>query len=303
MTAQKQRENVAIACEELAPIANRNELVLCHGNGPQVGLLALQAAAYETEAQLPSYPLDVLGAQTEGMIGYLLELELGNRLPFERPLTTVLTMVEVDPTDPAFKDPTKFIGPVYARADADALAASKGWTFKRDGEAYRRVVPSPKPQRIFELRQIGWLLEKGSVVICGGGGGIPTMYTVDRKLTGIEAVIDKDHASGLLARDLRADWFVMATDVDGVYVDWGKPGQRAIGRVHPDALLDLASTFPAGSMGPKVAAACDFVRATGRKAGIGGLTSIDEMLAGERGTIVTTEVQGIEFRTASNMAA
>jgi carbamate kinase len=303
MTAEKQRQNVGMACEELAPIALANELVLCHGNGPQVGLLALQAAAYETQAALPSYPLDVLGAQTEGMIGYLIELELGNRLPPGRFLTTVLTLVEVDPQDPAFTNPTKFIGPVYTQADADALAAAKGWTFKRDGEAYRRVVPSPAPRRVFELRQIEGLLEHGSVVICGGGGGIPVMRSPSGAMTGIEAVIDKDHCSGLLARELDADWFVMATDVDSVYVDWGTPAQRAIGRVHPDRLLEIAASFPAGSMGPKVFAACEFVRATGKHAGIGGLTSIDEMMAGERGTIVTNDVQGIEFRPATQLAA
>jgi len=302
-TADKQRENVRIACEELAPIAEGNELVLCHGNGPQVGLLALQASAYETQAHLPSYPLDILGAQTEGMIGYMLELELGNHLPFERPLATILTMVEVDPDDVAFNNPTKFIGPVYNQTDALDLGAAKGWIFKRDGDAYRRVVPSPRPQRIFQQRQIGWLLEQDCVVICGGGGGIPTMYSESGYLRGIEAVIDKDHVSGLLAKGIHADWFVMATDVDGVYVDWGTPTQRAIVRANPDALLEIAASFPAGSMGPKVIAACEFVKATGKKAGIGGLTSIDEMLAGKRGTIVTTEVEGIEYRAASSMAA
>ena len=303
MTAEKQRENVRIACEELAPIAMSNELVLCHGNGPQVGLLALQAAVYESQAHLPSYPLDVLGAQTEGMIGYMIELELGNSLSFSRTLTTVLTMIEVDPTDAAFSNPTKFIGPVYGEVEAKELATRNAWTFKRDGDAFRRVVPSPKPQRVFELQQIAWLLERGSVVVCGGGGGIPVMRGADGSFTGIEAVIDKDHASGLLARELDAEWFVMATDVDGDYLDWGKPEQRAIGRVHPDALLEVASHFPAGSMGPKVVAACEFVKATGNQAGIGGLTSIDEMMAGERGTIVTNKVDGIEFRTASQLAA
>jgi carbamate kinase len=299
MTAEKQRENVRIACDELAPLADQNELVICHGNGPQVGLLALQASAYETESHLPSYPLDILGAQTEGMIGYLIELELGNRLPFERPLATVLTMVEVDANDPAFKTPTKFIGPVYNQEQAVTLGKEKGWTFKVDGPSFRRVVPSPRPLRIFELRQIAWLLEKGCVVICGGGGGIPTMYAGDRQLTGVEAVIDKDHASGLLAKDLDADWFVMATDVDGVYLDWGKPTQRAIGRVNPDTLLGMLDQFPAGSMGPKVVAACEFVKATGNRAGIGGLTSIDEMIAGERGTIVTPEVSDMELKAAA----
>ena len=297
MTAEAQFENVSAACAELAPIAAANELVLCHGNGPQVGLLALQAAAYELEAHLPSYPLDVLGAQTQGMIGYMLELELGNLLPFDRPLATLLTMIEVDPEDPAFRDPTKFIGPMYKKEEADKLAGEKGWTFKQDGDGFRRVVPSPRPKRIFEQRQIEWLLEKGAVVICGGGGGIPTMYLPGRKLKGVEAVIDKDHASGLLARDVSADWFVMATDVEAVCVDWGKPTQRAIGRAHPDELLKITDQFPAGSMGPKVVAACEFAKATGKNAGIGGLTDVAEMIAGERGTIVTTSVAGIEYRT------
>jgi carbamate kinase len=230
------------------------------------------------------------------MIGYLLELELGNLLPFERPLATVLTMIEVRSDDPAFENPTKFIGPMYGEQASEALALSKGWTFKRDGDGYRRVVPSPKPQRIFELNQIKWLLERGCVVICGGGGGIPTRYVDGHQLVGVEAVIDKDHASGLLARDVGADWFLMATDVDAVYLDWGKPTQRAIGRVNPHVLKGMLDQFPAGSMGPKVTAACDFAIETGHRAGIGGLSDINEMLASERGTIVTNEVESIEYR-------
>ena len=238
----------------------------------------------------------MLGAQTQGMIGYLLELELGNMLPIERPLASVLTMIEVDPADPAFKDPSKFIGPVYNEPDAQALAQRKGWTFKADGTAFRRVVPSPKPRRIFELRQIEWLLEKGCVVVCAGGGGIPTHYTEDHKLNGVEAVIDKDLASDLLAKELKADWFVMATDVDGLYVDWGKPNQRSVRIANPDALEELSKEFPAGSMGPKVLAACDFVKATGKRAAIGNLTDVAEMIVGGRGTIVTNEIEGIQFR-------
>jgi carbamate kinase len=295
MSAEKQRENVALAASQLAPIAEGNELVVSHGNGPQVGLLALQAAAYEREAHLPSYPLDILGAQTQGMIGYLLELEIGNLLPFERPLATIVTMIEVDEHDPAFDEPTKFIGPVYTRDEAETLRGEKGWTFKPDGEAHRRVVPSPRPQRIFELRQIRWLLEHGCVVICAGGGGIPTTYQEGRRLVGVEAVVDKDHASGLLARELNADRFVMATDVDAAYVDWGEPSQRAIARAHPDALLRLAGQFPTGSMGPKVASACEFVQSTGRPASIGALTDIQQMLDGMKGTLVTMDASGVEF--------
>jgi carbamate kinase len=295
MTSENQRENVRLACKELAPIASAHELVVSHGNGPQVGLLALQGAAY---TKVPTYPLDVLGAETQGMIGYLVEQELGNLLPFEKPLASLLTMIEVDPDDPAFQDPTKPIGPVYNRAAAEEMAHERGWIFKPDGNAFRRVVPSPKPKRIFELRQIKWLLEHGCVVICAGGGGIPTMYRAERQLAGVEAVIDKDHASGLLARDLEADYFVMATDVDAVCVDFGKPSQRAIHRAHPDAILEYSAQFPVGSMLPKVVAACDFARATGHRAAIGALKDIREMLAGEAGTIVSTQVAGIEFRAA-----
>ena len=218
MTAENQRRNVRIAAEALAPIAREHQLVITHGNGPQVGLLALQGAAYD---KVETYPFDVLGAETEGMIGYVIEQELGNLLPFERPFATLLTMIEVDPADPAFSDPTKFIGPTYDKPDADRVAAEKGWTFKPDGDKWRRVVPSPLPKRVFELRPIRWLLERNTVVIAAGGGGIPTMYEPgkERHLIGVEAVIDKDFASELLARELEADLFIMLTDADAVYVD------------------------------------------------------------------------------------
>ena len=261
----------------------QHQLVLAHGNGPQVGLLALQASAYK---DVEAYPLDVLGAQTEGMIGYMIEQELGNLLPFEVPFATILTMVEVDPNDPAFQNPTKFVGPVYDEGDADRLKAEKGWVFKLDGDKWRRVVPSPLPKRIFEIRPVKWLLEKGTVVICAGGGGIPTMYDPDKQrwLTGIEAVIDKDLASELLAREVDADLLVIATDVDGVYLDWGKPEQRRLGWITPEELR--AYPFPAGSMGPKVAAAVQFVEKTGKRAAIGSLADIEKIVAGEAGTNV-----------------
>ena len=283
LTAEAQRGNVRAAAPALAAVAWAHQLVLTHGNGPQVGLLALQVAAYrEDEAS----PLDVLGAQTEGMIGYVLEQELGNLLPFEVPFATLLTMVEVDPADPAFRDPTKFVGPVYDRADADRLAADHGWVFKRDGDRWRRVVPSPEPKRIFEIRPIRWLLDKGAVVICAGGGGIPTMYdaSADRTLVGVEAVIDKDLASELLAREVDADLFVMVTDVDGVYEGWGTPEQRLLRRVTPDELRQRA--FAAGSMGPKVEAAARFVEHTGKRAAIGGLGEVQRVVAGNAGTQV-----------------
>jgi carbamate kinase len=283
MTAEVQRSNIRQASPALAAVAEKHQLVLSHGNGPQVGLLALQAAAY---ADVDPYPLDVLGAETEGMIGYVLEQELGNLLPFEVPFASLLTMIEVDPNDPAFDDPTKFVGPVYDKDEADRLAAAKGWAFKRDGDAWRRVVPSPLPKRIFEIRPIRWLLEKGAVVICAGGGGIPTMYDPEkeRTLVGVEAVIDKDLASELLARDVEADLFVMVTDVEGVFVDWGTPRQRMLERVTPNELH--ARAFAAGSMGPKVSAAARFVEHTGKRAAIGGLADIEAIVEGTAGTQV-----------------
>jgi carbamate kinase len=281
MTADVQRTNVRIAAQALAPVSRDHQLIITHGNGPQVGLLALQAHAY---AGVDPYPLDVLGAETEGMIGYMLEQELGNLVPFEVPLATLLTMVEVDPADPAFGNPTKFVGPVYDRPDADRLEQEKGWTFKQDGDKWRRVVPSPLPKRIFEIRPITWLLDKGAIVICAGGGGIPTAYAPGgtRKLGGIEAVIDKDLSSELLARELNADLFVMATDVGGVYLDFGTPNQRMLGRVTAAELTE--HPFPAGSMGPKVAAAIQYVQLTGKRAAIGALADIEGIVAGEKGT-------------------
>jgi carbamate kinase len=294
MTAENQRRNVCVAARALAPIAAEHQLVVGHGNGPQVGLLALQGAAY---SQVETYPLDVLGAQTEGMIGYMIEQELGNLMPFERPFATILTMVEVDPADPAFKNPTKFIGPVYSRPEADRLAAEKAWIFKPDGDKWRRVVPSPEPKRIFELRPIKWLLEKNTIVIAAGGGGIPTMYGLDgdRQLSGVECVIDKDFASELLARTLDADVFAMLTDAEAVYTDWGKPTQKAILRASPAALAALP--FAAGSMGPKVEAACRFAAATGKKAVIGALADLARIIAGEAGTTVSAKESGIVYST------
>jgi len=283
MTAGNQRANVQVAADALARVAGKHQLVVSHGNGPQVGLLALQAEAYR---DVEAYPLDILGAETQGMIGYLLEQELGNRLPFEVPLATVLTMVEVDPADPAFDDPTKFVGPIYDEETARQLATDKGWVVKPDGASWRRVVPSPRPKRIFELRPTKWLLDHGAVVICAGGGGIPTMYAPgkERQLVGVEAVVDKDLASSLLARELDADLFVMATDVDGVYEDFGKPTQRRIESITPAQLA--AKEFAAGSMGPKVSAAAEFASATGKRAAIGSLEQIDGLVEGTAGTSI-----------------
>jgi carbamate kinase len=289
MTIATQRAHIAAACEALASVAVEHDLVISHGNGPQVGLLSLQAAAYDVES---SYPFDVLGAQTEGMIGYLIEQELGNRLPFDKPLATLLTMTEVDPDDPAFADPTKFVGPVYSAEQAAELARSHGWVVKPDGDRWRRVVPSPSPIRILEIRPIEWLLAHGCVVVCAGGGGIPTMYRHGtRTLIGVEAVIDKDRASAVLAREIKADLLVILTDTDAVYLDWGTPRARAITDADPRAIAALA--FAAGSMGPKVSAAAEFARATGRDALIGALPQLQELLAGTAGTRISPRAFGL----------
>lgn len=284
LTASNQRKNAKIAARALAPLAREHQLVVSHGNGPQVGLLALQAAAYSDEP----YPLDVLGAQSEGMIGYMVEQELGNLLPFEQPFATILTMVEVERDDPAFGHPTKPIGPVYTRQEAEHLAEERGWSVAADTGGWRRVVPSPRPRRIFEIRPIRWLLEKGVIVICTGGGGIPTMYDEDGEtLIGVEAVIDKDLASALLAHQLDADFLVMATDVEGVYEGWGTPEARLLRRVTPRELRER--DFATGSMGPKVEAARRFVEVSGGRAAIGALADVPRMVAGEAGTLITAE--------------
>jgi carbamate kinase len=283
MTTAVQRRNIQIAAQALAPLAAQHSLIVVHGNGPQVGLLSLQAESYHGAEP---YPLDVLDAGTQGMIGYLVQQELRRVLPPERPVVTVLTMITVDPDDPAFANPTKFVGPVYAQQDADALRKDKGWTFRQDGAAWRRVVPSPEPQQIIEIEPISWLLEHGSVVVCAGGGGIPTMRNSSAagELSGVEAVIDKDLAGELLSENVGADLFVMATDVDGVYLDWGTPAQRKLGQVTPEDLTGLP--FAAGSMGPKVDAAVRFVAKTGQRAAIGALADIPGIVAGTAGTNV-----------------
>ena len=294
LSAENQRANARVACKALAPVALEHELVISHGNGPQVGLLALQGSAY---TEVDPYPLDLLGAQTEGMIGYLIQQELGNELPQEKRLASLLTLIEVDPADPAFGDPTKPIGPIYSEEESKKLAEEKGWVFKPDGDSFRRVVPSPLPRRIFGIEPVSWLLEHDAVVICAGGGGIPVMYTDDavpagKQLVGVEAVIDKDLASALLAKDLKADALAIVTDVDAVYMDWGTPDQRAIRRATPEALM--GTEFAAGSMGPKVRAACSFVEETGGLAAIGSIEHTPALLRGEAGTIVTRDAHGLE---------
>jgi len=291
LTAENQRMNIRVATQQIAKIVPGNELVVAHGNGPQVGLLSLQASAYTAVAP---YPLDVLGAETEGMIGYIIEQELGNLLPIEVPFATLLTQVEVDGNDPAFQHPSKPIGPVYSKEEAERLAKEKGWNIAPDGDKFRRVVASPKPKRIFEIRPIKWLLEKGSIVICAGGGGIPTMYDKDGQLQGVEAVIDKDLCSALLAEQLESDLLVIATDVNAAFVDWGKPTQKAIAQAHPDEMEKLG--FAAGSMGPKVQAACTFARNTGKVAVIGSLEDIENIVNGNAGTRISSATPGILYK-------
>jgi carbamate kinase len=295
LTADNQRDNARVACRNLAPLAAEHDLVISHGNGPQVGLLALQSSAYK---EVDPYPLDLLGSQTEGMIGYVIQQELGNELPIDRQLATLLTQIEVDPADPAFGDPTKPIGPVYDEAEAGALAEEKGWAFRPDGDKMRRVVPSPLPKQIYGIEPIEWMLDNHCVVICAGGGGIPVMYTDDpvpagRRLVGVEAVIDKDLASALLAEELDADLLAIVTDVDAVYTGWGTPEQATIRRASPQALAGM--DFAAGSMGPKVSAACSFVERTGRTAVIGSIDDTPALVAGQAGTVVTPDIDGVEL--------
>lgn len=283
-SAAIQRGHAGVAIDAVAKLAIDHDVVVTHGNGPQVGLLALQALAY---LDAPPYPLDVLGAESEGMIGYVLEQELRNRLP-GRAAVTVLTQVVVDRNDPGFKAPTKFIGPVYDQETAERLAAKLGWTIARDGEHHRRVVPSPEPIEIVELAAIKLLVNSGALVVCTGGGGIPVVKDADGSLHGVEAVIDKDLAGELLARGLGADIFLMLTDVPAVQLDWGTPEARTIHRATPEELR--GHSFADGSMGPKIDAACRFVESTGGIAAIGALEDAVQILAGTAGTIVRRDL-------------
>ena len=282
LEADIQRKNIATAAKTIAQIAQEYNVVLVHGNGPQVGLLALQNSAY---TKVSPYPLDVLGAETQGMIGYMLIQELKNLMPSSN-VTALLTQVQVDPKDPAFANPTKFIGPVYEEAEARALAEEKQWSVKADGKFFRRVVPSPLPQRIVEGDAIETLIAQGHLIICTGGGGIPVTWD-GLRLTGIEAVIDKDMSAAYLAKQIKADALLILTDADAVYLDWGKPTQHPLRVTSPVELAGVQ--FDAGSMGPKIEASCEFVKATGGMVGIGSLEDGLAILRGEAGTnIVAT---------------
>jgi carbamate kinase len=279
MTAENQRANIVRAAIVLAELVGEgHSVVITHGNGPQVGLLALQAAATSDGS---AFPLDVLGAESAGMIGYVIEQELSNLLD-EMLFATLLTQVKVDPGDPAFTHPTKPIGPVYDEATARRLGTERGWQIAPDGDKWRRVVPSPRPLEILEASVISFLVERGVIVICAGGGGVPVIARDDGSLCGVEAVIDKDLASSLLARQLKADMLLMLTDVDAVYVDYGTATAHALRRVTPTEIS--GRDFPAGSMGPKIGAAIEFVEATGKPAAIGKLDDAAEIVRGERGT-------------------
>ncbi len=281
LAAAVQRANVGVAARAVAAVAAEHRVVLTHGNGPQVGLLALQN---EASTEVPPYPLDVLGAESEGMVGYLLEQELGRHLASER-LATLLTQVVVDSDDPAFAHPTKPVGPTYDEAEARRLAQVRGWTVAPDGDRWRRVVPSPEPLRIVELDTIRILVDHDVLVTCTGGGGIPVVPD-GLGLRGVEAVIDKDRSAALLAEALGAEALLLLTDVDAVYHGWGTPAARPIGVATPGQLRELDAA--AGSMGPKVDAACRFVERGGRWAAIGALADAVAILRGEAGTIVRT---------------
>ncbi len=276
-----QETHVISAVTALAPLARRHQLLITHGNGPQVGVLALESA--RDPALSRPYPFDVLGAQTQGMIGYWLVQALHNAVPGQ-PAGCLLSRTVVRADDPAFGDPTKFVGPVYDEAQARQLAAERGWDVRQDGTAWRRVVPSPEPVALVELDMIKLLAGSGAIVVCAGGGGIPVVRDDKGALRGVEAVVDKDLTAALLARDLTADALVILTDVAAVEDGYGTPQARPIHRATPQELR--ARPFPAGSMGPKVEAACRFVEATGGMAAIGRLDDAEALLAGKAGTIV-----------------
>ena len=279
LEAETQRHNIATAARTIAQIATEYNVILVHGNGPQVGLLALQGLEYQ---KVSPYPLDVLGSETQGMIGYMLMQELKNLLP-QKEITCMLTQMTVNPDDPAFANPTKPIGPVYNEGEARDMAEKYHWVIKPDGQHYRRVVPSPLPTGIIESDAINTLIKDEHLVICTGGGGIPVIKE-NGKLKGVEAVIDKDMSAAFLARQLAADALLILTDADAVYVDWGKPTQDALRHTTPEELAKYE--FDAGSMGPKIDASCSFVKAGGKLVGIGALQDGLRILRGEAGTCI-----------------
>ena len=299
MTAEAQHTNVRIAAGALADLARDHQVIVAHGNGPQVGLMALHAASFAPDNP---WPLDVLGAETEGMIGYLIEQELMNALPPGTDCATLLTRVEVDRHDPAFDQPTKPIGPVYTAEEGKQVRAVHQWSMVAEATGgLRRVVPSPLPVAILNLAPIKLLVEAGVCVICAGGGGIPVVRGEDGRMEGVEAVIDKDRTAALLAKALQADVLLMLTDVEAVFRDWGTPTQAPIGRITPGSLD--AMEFASGSMAPKITAACDFVRAGGILAGIGRLQDARAIVEGKAGTQIRLDTPLSEWRLAAGEAA
>lgn len=281
MHYEVQQTNVRMACQQIAKVLPGNELIITHGNGPQVGLIALQQNAY---LNVPMYPLDAIGAESVGMIGYMIARELTNVVSQSIAVTNVLTQTEIDPNDPAFIHPTKPIGPIYTKEEAETLSQTHGWTMASDNDKFRRVVASPDPKRILGLSALKTLIENGHLVVCCGGGGVPVYFDKEGQLTGAEAVIDKDLASSLLAISINADLFVIATDVDGVYTDWGKPSQSLLRQIDATSLRRMS--FARGSMAPKVEATCRFVEKTGKAAIIGALDQIEKIIDGKSGTLV-----------------
>ena len=280
--AANQIENVELACEALAPLADEHEIVITHGNGPQVGVLALQSAN-DPNLSRP-YPFDTLGAMTQGMIGYWMLQALQNHLP-GRHVAAIINQTLVMESDPAFDNPTKFVGEVYEEEEAKRLADERGWVMKPDGKWFRRVVGSPKPQRVLETRLIRSLLETGSVVVCAGGGGIPVVRDSRGHRVGVEAVVDKDLTAAVLAEHLEADFLLILTDVPNVIDGFGTDNAKPVDRATPRAMRQM--DLPAGSMGPKVEAVCRFVELTGDCAAIGRLEDAVKIIAGEAGTIIT----------------
>jgi carbamate kinase len=285
-----QEAHVASAVAALAPLLGTRDVIITHGNGPQVGVLALESAQ-DPELSRP-YPFGVLGAQTQGMIGYWIVQALSRALP-SRPAACLITRTVVRAGDPAFRHPSKFVGPVYDEDTAQRLAASRGWSFRRDGRSWRRVVPSPEPVELVEIGIVRQLAASGLLVVCSGGGGIPVVRDSDGALHGVEAVIDKDLSAALLAEAIGAGALLILTDVAAVEDGYGTPAARPIHQVSVAGLR--ARSFPDGSMGPKVEAACRFVEATGGQAAIGRLGDAAALLAGTAGTVVTRP--RLPFRT------
>lgn len=284
-TAANQLANITRSARILAPIVRDHSVLLTHGNGPQIGLLALREAAVAPES---AQPLDVLGAQTEGLIGHLLAQEFRTHLP-DVDLAVVLTQVRVDPDDPAFERPTKPIGPTYEASEARRLEEARGWDMVDDGDGWRRAVASPAPLELLELSSIRRLRAAGTFVICAGGGGIPVARDDDGRIRGLEAVVDKDAASALLAGALETDLLLLLTDVDALYRDFGTPEQRPVERIGAAEALAWAEDLPEGSIGPKLRAAAAFVAVSGQEAAIGSMEDVETILRGERGTRIVPD--------------